>query len=171
MRRAKAFTPLQDLYENIFNANISDLLLLQPGHFITVLRQQNQKAVPEILLGKVIALYTNSGACGAKHEAISSVNSAGMPSYTMVRIYRPSHGSSYTSLACPSLGAAAFIRVPSTHILFSFAASSGSILRIDITTDAAHPFELITLCPLSSAVMQGLHARVNSRASRSNRTG
>ncbi|KIJ11563.1 hypothetical protein PAXINDRAFT_15559 [Paxillus involutus ATCC 200175] len=82
-RRAKAFAPLQDLHENIFNANISDLLPLRPGHFIAVLRQQNQKEVPEILLGEVIALYTNSGARGAKHEAISSVNSAGMPSYTM----------------------------------------------------------------------------------------
>jgi hypothetical protein len=101
---------------------------------------------------------------GAKHEAISSVNSAGMPSYTMVRVYRPSHGSSYTSIACSLLGAAAFIRVPSTHILFSFAASSGSILRLDITTDAAHPFELVTLCPLSSAVMQGLRTRVNQVA-------
>jgi len=67
----------------------------------------------------------------------------------------------YTSPAYSLLGAAAFIRVPRTHILFSFAASSGSIVRLDITTNAAHPFELVTLCPLSSVVMQGLRARVD----------
>lgn len=128
---------------------------------VKVMANSSLKYRGPYIIQLVIALYTNSGTRGAKHESVPSVNSAGMPSYTMVRVYRPSHGSSYTSIACSSLGAATFIRVPSTHILFSFAASSGSIVRLDITTDAAHPFELITLCPLSSVVMQGLRTRVD----------
>ncbi|KAF8124996.1 hypothetical protein EV363DRAFT_1270889 [Boletus edulis] len=71
----------------------------------------------------------------------------------MVRVYRLSHGDTYSSIACTKLGAAAFIRVPATHVLYSFATSAASISRLDITMDAARPFDLITLCQVSSNVM------------------
>ncbi|KAF8125280.1 hypothetical protein EV363DRAFT_1176199 [Boletus edulis] len=54
----------------------------------------------------------------------------------MVRVYRLSYGD---TIACTKLGAAAFIRAPATHALFSFAMSATSISRLDITMDAGSP--------------------------------
>ncbi|KAH7917062.1 hypothetical protein BV22DRAFT_1135735 [Leucogyrophana mollusca] len=104
-------------------------------------------------------MYTNSGGRGVRHEWTPSVRRIGIASYVNVHIFRLSHGSSYTSLACPSLGCSAFIRVPATHLIFSFGTASSNIVLHALETDAAHPFALITLCPLTAGILRELCAR------------
>lgn len=98
----------------------------------------------------VVTLYSTSGAKGARHDWIDKVHSVGEPSYLMVQLYAHSHGCTYTSLACKSLESNSFLRVPRTHILFSF--PSNSITRKDISSDAAHPMTFVTLPPQSTAL-------------------
>ncbi|KAF8834819.1 hypothetical protein BDN67DRAFT_1016109 [Paxillus ammoniavirescens] len=139
------------------NADISVLLPLQPGCFIAVLHpHKSNKVPPEVRLGEVLTMYTHTGAHGAKHEWTSLVNMDGNISYLNIRVFHPSHGFTFTSLASPALKSAIFLHILPTHILFSFAASSSLILHHDITTDDAHPFALVTLCPASGSIMQSL---------------
>ncbi|KIM68189.1 hypothetical protein SCLCIDRAFT_106465 [Scleroderma citrinum Foug A] len=155
-----AFTPLQDIHEHMLTGNVSDIIPLQRGHFIVVLHPHTKNKTPEILLGEVEAIYTNSGACGSKHEWIESVNKVGVPSYVMVRVFHPSHGMAYSSLAFHPLQASAFIRIPASHILFLFATLSSSFSRISLASDHAHPFQLVTLCPTAAMVMDKLCDKV-----------
>ena len=161
----------------MITANISDILPLQRGHYIAAMRSCKKNRSPEILLGEgivslhsvllrthhigfiVVAMYTNSGARGAKHESINSVNKVGILSYAMVQVFRPSHGSAYSSLAFQLLQAAAFVRVPASHILFSFAGLSSSFSHISLASDSAHPFQLVTLCSMASTVMADLREK------------
>ncbi|KIK89784.1 hypothetical protein PAXRUDRAFT_152138, partial [Paxillus rubicundulus Ve08.2h10] len=122
----------------------------------------------------VVALYTNSGARDMKHEWIKAVDKVGLPSYVMIRVFRPSHGLTYSSLACPSLEVAAYMQIPATHVLFSFVASSALLTKP--TLGAAHHFELVTLCPLSAMIMRrlrerSLHVSACARASQKSRKG
>ena len=107
----------------------------------------------------VVAMYTNSGTRGSKHESIDSVSKVGILSYAMVQVYRPSHGSAYSSLAFQPFQAAAFIRVPASHILFSFAGLSSTFSRISLASDCAHPFQLVTLGSMASTVMADLREK------------
>ena len=124
---------------------------------------------PDILLGEgmvcthsvlftlttfvVVAMYTNSGTHRSKHKSIDSVSKVGILSYTMLQVYCHSHGSAYSSLAFQPLQAPAFIRVPASHILFPFAGLSS------LTSDCAHPFQLVTLGSMASMVMADLHEK------------
>lgn len=101
-------------------------------------------------------MYTHSGARGAKHEWVPSVNLIGILSYVNVHVFRVSHGFTYSSLSSPALQSATFMHVPPTHVLFSFGAFSTAISHHSMTTDAAHPFALTTLCPESTNIMQNL---------------
>jgi len=107
----------------------------------------------------VVAMYTNSGARGSKHESINSVSKVGIPSYVMVQVFCPSHGSAHSSLAFQPLQAVTFIRIPASHILFSFAGLSLTFSRISLASDCAHPFQLITLCSMASTVMANLREK------------
>jgi len=158
----------------MITANISDILPLQCGHFIAVLRPYKKNESPDILLGEgmvrthsvllhthcigfvVVAMYTNSGARGSKHEPINSVSKVGIPSYVMVQVFCPSHGSAHSSLAFQPLQAATFIHIPASHILFSFAGLSLTFSHISLASDCAHPFQLVTLCSMASTVMANL---------------
>ncbi|KAI0054490.1 hypothetical protein BV25DRAFT_1922630 [Artomyces pyxidatus] len=154
--RAQAFVLLQGIHENMHTANISDIKPLEAGHFVIVLAPTTVDKPPEVLLGEVTTMYTNSGARGARHEWISSARSVGIPSYINIRVYRHSHGNSYTSLACTSLGCATFLRIPRTHIIFSLATASHAFVRVDTRTDAGHPFGFVTLCAFSQGILKVL---------------
>ena len=153
-------------------ANISDILPPRCSHFVAVIRPYKKNESPDILLGEgmicthsvlfrthqvvVVAMYTNSGTCGSKHESIDSVTKVGILSYVMVQVYCHSHGSAYSSLFFQPLQAAAFIHVPASHILFSFAGLSSTFSRISLASDSAHPFQLVTLGSMTSMVMTNL---------------
>ena len=107
----------------------------------------------------VVAMYTNSGARGSKHESINSVSNVGILSYAMVQVFHRSHGSAYSSLAFQPLQAAAFIRIPASHVIFSFAGLSPTFSCISLASDSAHPFQLVTLCSMASTVMANLRER------------
>ena len=100
----------------------------------------------------VVAMHTNSG---ARQSTSRSIQSTKLVFYhVIVQIFRPSHGSAYSSLAFQLLQAAAFIHVPASHVLFSFAGLSSTFSRIlSLASDCAHPFQLVTLCSMASTVM------------------
>ncbi|KAH7919930.1 hypothetical protein BV22DRAFT_1199252 [Leucogyrophana mollusca] len=160
--REPAFAHLQDVHANMHNANITDFTPLAPGHFVAVLKPGKQKDQPEILLGEVLTMYTNSGGRGSQHCWIPCVNRVGIPSYVNIRVFRLSFGCTYSSMSCPPLGASSFMRIPQTHIIFSFATASRDIIIRSIETDNAHPFTLVTLCPFSTGIMQALCHRIHA---------
>ncbi|KAH7929600.1 hypothetical protein BV22DRAFT_1029216 [Leucogyrophana mollusca] len=164
-RREQAFNDLQNLHENMHNANISDIQPLVPGQFVAFLKPNTKDKLPEVVLGEVLTMYTHSGGRGVRHEWTSSVRRLGIASYINVRVYRFSHGSSYSSMSCPSLGCSAFMRVPATHLIFSFGTASSNIVLRTLETEAAHPFMLVTLCSLASGVLRELRARATEVSS------
>lgn len=104
----------------------------------------------------VIAMYTNSGARGARHEHTEAIHSVGAPSYVNVLIYRHSHLNTYMSLACSELECNTFLRVPRTHVLFSFATPSATQDRQDFLADSSHPLAYITLSPFAATIFKTL---------------
>ncbi|KAI0060330.1 hypothetical protein BV25DRAFT_977826 [Artomyces pyxidatus] len=161
-QRAQAFTRLQDVHENMFNANVSDIKPLEPGHFVLVVAPgsiKKGKQTANLLLAEVITLYTHTGARGVMHEWAPAARSIGDPSYINVQVYRKMYGNTYTSVSCQSLGCATFLRIPRTHFIFSLATASASITRKDVQTDAGHPFSFVTLCSFSSALVTSLSTR------------
>ncbi|KAH7917618.1 hypothetical protein BV22DRAFT_933203 [Leucogyrophana mollusca] len=104
-------------------------------------------------------MYTHSGGRGSKHEYVPSVHRIGIASYINVRVYRFSHGSTYSSMSCLSLGCSAFLRVSPTHIIFSFGSVSSHLNIAALSSDAAHPLKMVTLCPWSASVMKTLREK------------
>ncbi|KAI0067574.1 hypothetical protein BV25DRAFT_1876116 [Artomyces pyxidatus] len=159
--RQDAFVGLQDVHDNMQIANITEIWPLRVGNFVLVLRPATKKEKPEILLGEVLAMYTNSGARGAKHDWISSISSVGAPSYINVQVFRLSYGSTYTSLSCSTLGCSTFLRIPRTHILFSLATAI-SLRKTGCSSDPAYPVSVVALDPFSEGIINILKDRVQA---------
>ncbi|KIK78086.1 hypothetical protein PAXRUDRAFT_164963 [Paxillus rubicundulus Ve08.2h10] len=101
------------------------------------------------------ARYTNTGAQAAQHEWIKAVDKVGLPSsYVMVQVFWLFHGPMYSLLACSSLEAAAYMWIPETYVLFSVVTSSALLTKLALGADAAHPFQLVMLCPLLAMFMR-----------------
>lgn len=51
-RRERAFANLQGVHENMWNANMTDLSPLAPGHFVIVQGPGKREDSPELILGQ-----------------------------------------------------------------------------------------------------------------------
>ncbi|KAA1468573.1 hypothetical protein DENSPDRAFT_814932 [Dentipellis sp. KUC8613] len=157
--RATAFAVLQDIHENMHNGNITSLCPLRSGHFVAALRPDTKDSVPEIVLAEVVTMYTTTGARGAKHDWTASVTSVGSSSYIVGRVFTPSYMHTYSSLSCAALGCATFLRIPRTHVMFSFASASSDIRAVDMVVDPNHPFHYITLGSFPTHILKALEQR------------
>ncbi|KDQ08081.1 hypothetical protein BOTBODRAFT_180218 [Botryobasidium botryosum FD-172 SS1] len=126
--KAESFMCERELYFSRFriihpaaaHANISTLmeqLCLQPGSFMIAYHCGN------VFIGEVITIYTKTATKGAKHEWTPKVTNLGQVSNLGIQLCVPLDGTSFTTVACPMLGCATFLLVPTTHLLFSISPS------------------------------------------------
>ncbi|TFY80298.1 hypothetical protein EWM64_g3714 [Hericium alpestre] len=147
------------------NANVTPLWPLRPGHMVIVLRPDGVNAVPELALGEVMIMVTNSGARGANHDWTPSVDSIGALLFVHVRVFTPSFLHTYSMLSCAELGCVTNLRVPRTHLIFSLATASADIQKVDMVSNPHHPFRYITLGTFSVQILRALEQRKNDVAS------
>ncbi|KAJ7745879.1 hypothetical protein DFH07DRAFT_924502 [Mycena maculata] len=143
--RAKAFTNVQWIHENMYLANMTEINPLKPDDFVIVLKPGGG-ATSEVLLGTVITMYTKS----TMHDWIPNAPSVGLPSYIYVSVYRQFAGTLFSSIACEKLACPTVLQIPRTHVLFSLA--SFKITRQDIPTSEKYPHTMATLDPDSMAL-------------------
>jgi len=110
----------------------------------------------------VVAMYTKASYRGAKHEAISRVESVGLPSNIYVQVLSPLFGNVFTSLSCNTLSCNSYLQIHRSHIIFSLA--SYNITLQEVSSLDTHPFTLATLPPDAAKIwtsLQSLLAQVS----------
>ncbi|KAI0026402.1 hypothetical protein K488DRAFT_75370, partial [Vararia minispora EC-137] len=128
-----------------------------PSSYVTVLRPTVGKEASEVVLAKVSSIYTTSGARGAAHGYVDSVSSIEELSYIAVQAYKLSHGAIFTSLACPECGCMTFLRIPHTHVIFSF--STASFTSTAVGDNWAFPITLVTADDFTMELLRRLWDR------------
>ncbi|KAJ7033932.1 hypothetical protein C8F04DRAFT_1260430 [Mycena alexandri] len=90
--RAKAFSNVQWMHEQMYLTNITELNLLKPDDLVIFLNASSS----EVQLGSVVTMYTKN----TMRDWIPNMPSIGTPSYIYVLAYRPFAGAIFTSIAC-----------------------------------------------------------------------
>ncbi|KAI0696274.1 hypothetical protein BC835DRAFT_878998 [Cytidiella melzeri] len=157
--RMQAFAHLQAIHPNMYNANISLSSPLNPGNFVLV-SQSVDVAVSklELLLGRVVTMYTKSEGRGSKHAWTASVDSVGTPSYIAVQIYSHFAGSTYSANSCKKMDCPTFLNVPRTHVVLSLADYAKTITTGGINV-GTHEVDTVTLCAASARLHLALTLR------------
>ncbi|KAJ7780986.1 hypothetical protein B0H16DRAFT_1496749 [Mycena metata] len=143
--RAKAFSNVQWMHEQMYLANITELNPLKPDDLVIFLNASSS----EVQLGSVVTMYTKN----TMHDWIPNAPSIGTPSYIYVLAYRPFAGAIFTSIACEQYSCPTVLQVPRTHILFSLASYNRTTRQL-VPTAEKLPHTLITLCADSLALFQ-----------------
>ncbi|KZV67782.1 hypothetical protein PENSPDRAFT_610974 [Peniophora sp. CONT] len=155
-RRHPFFAPLQHAGVGIIpTADISDERPLCLGDFVAFLSPGPLDSEMPMLLGRVVVIYTNSGATGARHDYVTQVSSVGAPSYVGVQVFAPAYGNVYQSIANARLHSPTFMRVPRTHLILSFARDRAAISVSEIV-GGNHPLVHCTLGAWSGPAMHHL---------------
>ncbi|KAJ6585790.1 hypothetical protein B0H19DRAFT_926943 [Mycena capillaripes] len=147
--RAKAFAPVQWIHENMHLANITEYNPLRSDDFVLVLKQDG--ALSEVVLGKVIAMYTKN----TMHDWTPTITSVGIPSYIYVSMYRQFASALFLSMSCAKLSCPTVLQIPKTHILFSLA-SFTKITQQNSPTSDGYPHTVVNLCADSLKLLEDL---------------
>ncbi|KAI0690476.1 hypothetical protein BC835DRAFT_1307880 [Cytidiella melzeri] len=157
--RAQAFGTLQSIHPNMHDANITSFYPLRPGNFVLVWQSADLASrKTELMLGRVVTLYTKNNSRASKHAWTHSVDSIGMPLYVAVQTYTVFTGSTYSSNSCKSLDCPTFLNVPRTHVVFSLASFERTILTHTISL-GAQEIDTVTLCTESTQLLLTLTLR------------
>lgn len=104
-------------------------------------------------------MYSKSSARAANHDWVARLNNIGVASYINIQVYAPLYPGAHllSSVSCPSLRSATFLRVPPSHVILSLGAYTPNFVRQEVV--GITPITLVTLCPISGALLELVQIR------------
>lgn len=104
-------------------------------------------------------MYSKSSARAANHDWVANVNNIGVASYINIQTFSPVYPGArmLSSVSCPSLRCATFLRVPPSHVILSLGAYTPNLVRQEIV--GITPVTLVTLCQTSGALLDSVQMR------------